>query len=161
LTMPAGRTMIIVRAKHERLFYCDTKNHLEAIDEVKKFYHLKKADEILIFVAVQEYTPEAIDRFWNWAYQEASPIPVRRDPLAPGAVTISETIADLLQSLPDRHRELVIKYLGLVDNQPQRKVDIANELGISRARVSQIINKAWWMIYQVAERRAKLDRFIA
>jgi RNA polymerase primary sigma factor len=50
----------------------------------------------------------------------------------------SQTLADALHSLPDRHRQVVILRYGLDDAEPRTLEDIGRRLGLTRERVRQI-----------------------
>ncbi len=50
----------------------------------------------------------------------------------------SQTLADALQSLPERHRSVVILRYGLDDAEPKTLEDIGRRLGLTRERVRQI-----------------------
>jgi RNA polymerase primary sigma factor len=50
----------------------------------------------------------------------------------------SQTLADALRSLPERHRAVVILRYGLDDAEPKTLEDIGRRLGLTRERVRQI-----------------------
>ncbi|HEV7639952.1 MAG TPA: sigma-70 family RNA polymerase sigma factor, partial [Gaiellaceae bacterium] len=50
----------------------------------------------------------------------------------------SQTLADALHSLPDRHRAVVILRYGLDDAEPKTLEEIGRRLGLTRERVRQI-----------------------
>jgi RNA polymerase primary sigma factor len=50
----------------------------------------------------------------------------------------SQTLADALHSLPDRHRAVVILRYGLDDSEPKTLEEIGRRLGLTRERVRQI-----------------------
>jgi RNA polymerase primary sigma factor len=50
----------------------------------------------------------------------------------------SQTLADALKSLPDRHRAVVILRYGLDDAEPKTLEEIGRRLGLTRERVRQI-----------------------
>ena len=50
----------------------------------------------------------------------------------------SQTLADALRSLPERHRAVVILRYGLDDSEPKTLEDIGRRLGLTRERVRQI-----------------------
>jgi RNA polymerase primary sigma factor len=50
----------------------------------------------------------------------------------------SQTLADALHSLPDRHRSVVILRYGLDDAEPKTLEEIGRRLGLTRERVRQI-----------------------
>jgi RNA polymerase primary sigma factor len=50
----------------------------------------------------------------------------------------SQTLADALRSLPDRHRSVVILRYGLDDAEPKTLEEIGRRLGLTRERVRQI-----------------------
>jgi RNA polymerase primary sigma factor len=50
----------------------------------------------------------------------------------------SQTLADALRSLPERHRSVIILRYGLDDADPRTLEDIGRRLGITRERVRQI-----------------------
>jgi RNA polymerase primary sigma factor len=50
----------------------------------------------------------------------------------------SQTLADALRSLPERHRSVVILRYGLDDAEPKTLEDIGRRLGLTRERVRQI-----------------------
>ena len=50
----------------------------------------------------------------------------------------SQTLADALRSLPDRHRAVVILRYGLNDADPKTLEEIGRRLGLTRERVRQI-----------------------
>jgi len=50
----------------------------------------------------------------------------------------SQTLADALHSLPDRHRSVVILRYGLDDSEPKTLEEIGRRLGLTRERVRQI-----------------------
>jgi RNA polymerase primary sigma factor len=50
----------------------------------------------------------------------------------------SQTLADALRSLPDRHRSVVVLRYGLDDAEPKTLEEIGRRLGLTRERVRQI-----------------------
>ncbi len=50
----------------------------------------------------------------------------------------SQTLADALRSLPDRHRAVIVLRYGLADADPKTLEDIGRRLGLTRERVRQI-----------------------
>ncbi|MDP9286174.1 MAG: sigma-70 family RNA polymerase sigma factor, partial [Actinomycetota bacterium] len=50
----------------------------------------------------------------------------------------SQTLADALRSLPERHRAVVMLRYGLDDSEPKTLEDIGRRLGVTRERVRQI-----------------------
>ena len=50
----------------------------------------------------------------------------------------SQTLADALRSLPDRHRAVVVLRYGLDDAEPKTLEEIGRRLGLTRERVRQI-----------------------
>src|SRR3954467_9541575 len=54
----------------------------------------------------------------------------------------SQTLADALRALPERHRAVVILRYGLADAEPKTLEDIGRRLGLTRERVRQIETEA-------------------
>jgi RNA polymerase primary sigma factor len=50
----------------------------------------------------------------------------------------SQTLADALRSLPERHRHVVVLRYGLDDAEPKTLEEIGRRLGLTRERVRQI-----------------------
>jgi RNA polymerase primary sigma factor len=54
----------------------------------------------------------------------------------------SQTLAEALRALPDRHRAVIILRFGLNDAEPKTLEDIGRRLGLTRERVRQIEGEA-------------------
>jgi RNA polymerase primary sigma factor len=54
----------------------------------------------------------------------------------------SQTLAEALRSLPDRHRAVIILRFGLDDADPKTLEEIGRRLGLTRERVRQIEGEA-------------------
>ncbi len=52
-----------------------------------------------------------------------------------------KVIREVVEQLPERDKNIVIKHFGFIDNQPMTQKAIAEELGICQAQVSRIIKR--------------------
>ena len=87
--------------------------------------------------------------------------PTAADALAEGidSATIQSELLAVVEQLPERERELLMRHYGLSQNAPLSLAQLGDQMGITKARVRQLKTRALLQLRGLLEtRRAKLHK---